>query len=100
MNKNEALNAILLKPKCVLVEYLPDYFKKKSAEGFSTDIEENNNFFVGVIRKGFNLNLENRVIYYEKHMSPVIKIKDVGTYHLVNMEHHMLIVRTDEIINP
>ena len=91
---------ILVKPEHYLVELLPNYFNVHKEGTLDKTIRENQNFHVGVIRKCEERELENKVIYFEKDLAPIVNIKGLGEYHVVHKQHNMIIIRMDETIEP
>jgi hypothetical protein len=90
--EEDKLQTIVLKKGDYLVEHLPNFFRKKDSNKFSSKLREVENCFVGKIQKA-QPGHQDRVgmlVYYLKDVCPVIELPEIGEYHVVNEAYVIL----------
>jgi hypothetical protein len=92
-------DSVLLNPKHVMVELIPDYFAPSKKGGYNSHVQEDDDHNVGVVVAAHPDVREtiDHVIYFRKgHVSPLISLKEKGKFYVVDVTHQSIVVRKDQ----
>lgn len=99
VKKKDLNDSVLLKRDNVLAEVIPDYYAAKKKEGYSSHIQEDDDYHVGIVVAAHDSckNMLGHVVFFMKgRTSPLMNLKEKGKFHLVDMNHQGHLVRLDE----